>query len=415
MKTIRTINVKGLGHEEKEKLIFPNLEELNIDEDLNIIFDFDPVPLTYMLTARQEFEIKKEKSGPPEWILNIKRTSASVFDGDKKQAFKKLIQEIKEDGSEELKEEAKQIFQGLDAKSLAMIEQDLIREGVSHDEIRESLCDIHLEVIRDALVEKRIDVSSPHPIHTFMEEHKVIVESLKNLTVLLEKLNAKTTFDEMGSDIEGFKEIAHHLVEAESHHQREEDVLFPQINKHDITEPTEIMKLDHVEFLKKKKSLYNFTYNWQDFSFDEYKKNVLELGQFLAKELESHIFKEDNILYQIALQVLTKEEWDEVKKDCDKIGYCCFAPDDQEQTTQNDGKIVELDLRPLPPFERHEKIFRIWDGLKPGETLKITNDHNPKPLWYQFEAEHKGKFEWKYEQEGPDDWIFKIKRLEEVL
>lgn len=411
MKTIRTIDVKGLEHEEKEKLIFPNLEELNISEDLNIIFDFDPVPLTYMLKARQEFEIKYEKKGPPEWILNIIRISTSEFDGDKKKAFKKLIQEIKEDGSDELKEEAKKIFQGLDAKSLALMEQDLIREGVSHDEIRESLCDIHLEVIRDALVEKRIDVTSPHPIHTFMEEHKVIVESLENLTVLLEKLKTKTSFDEMGTDIEGFKEIAHHLVEAESHHQREEDVLFPQINKHEITEPTEIMKLDHVEFLKKKKSLYNFTYNWQDFSFDEYKNNVLELGQFLAKELESHIFKEDNILYQIALQVLTEEEWGEVKRECDKIGYCCFAPEDPEQAAQDHGKIVDLDLRPLPPFERHEKIFRIWAGRKPGETLKITNDHDPKPLWYQFEVEYKGKFEWEYEQEGPKDWIVKIKRL----
>jgi len=411
MGDVKTIDVKGLEHEEKEKLIFPNLEELNISEDLNIIFDFDPVPLMYMLKTRQEFEMKYEKKGPPEWILNIKRTSASIFDRDKKQAFKKLIQEMKEGGSEAIKEEAKKIFQGLDAKSLAMMEQELIREGVSHDEIRENLCDIHLEVIRDALVEKRIDVASPHPIHTFMEEHEVIVESLNNLTKLIEKLKVKNNYDELGSDLEGFKEIAHHLVEAESHHQREEEVLFPKINKHDIIEPTEIMKLDHVEFLKKKKSLYNFTYNWQDFSFDEYKKNVLELGQFLSKELESHIFKENNILYQIALQVLTKEEWDEVKKDCDKIGYCCFSPEDSEQTGPEDGKIVQLDLRPMPPFERHEKIFAIWDGLKPGETLKIINDHDPKPLWYQFEVEHKGKFEWLYEQKGPNDWIVKIQRI----
>ncbi|HCS48028.1 MAG TPA: hemerythrin [Candidatus Aminicenantes bacterium] len=74
-------------------------------------------------------------------------------------------------------------------------------------------------------------------------------------------------------------------------------------------------------------------------------------------------------------------------------------------------KVQTLDLRPMPPFERHDKIFQSWEGLKPGETLRIINDHDPKPLHYQFEAEQKGKYEWEYEQQGPKDWIVKIKRV----
>jgi uncharacterized protein (DUF2249 family) len=74
-------------------------------------------------------------------------------------------------------------------------------------------------------------------------------------------------------------------------------------------------------------------------------------------------------------------------------------------------RVQTLDLRPLLPYERHEKIFKAWDGLQTGETLRIINDHNPKPLYYHFEAEQKGKFQWEFEQEGPKDWIFKIKRV----
>jgi uncharacterized protein (DUF2249 family) len=70
-----------------------------------------------------------------------------------------------------------------------------------------------------------------------------------------------------------------------------------------------------------------------------------------------------------------------------------------------------LDLRSMPPFERHGRIYQLWEGLKPGETLRIINDHDPKPLHYQFEAEQKGKYEWEYEQQGPTDWIVKIKRV----
>jgi uncharacterized protein (DUF2249 family) len=70
-----------------------------------------------------------------------------------------------------------------------------------------------------------------------------------------------------------------------------------------------------------------------------------------------------------------------------------------------------LDLRLMRPAERHEKIFQKWDNLKPGQTLKIINDHDPKPLRYQFEAEYTDMFEWEYEQQGPVDWIVNIKRI----
>ncbi len=61
----------------------------------------------------------------------------------------------------------------------------------------------------------------------------------------------------------------------------------------------------------------------------EFNRKVVELGEYLPQELQSHIFKEDNILYQIALQVLSPEDWVEVKRLCDELGYCCFTPGDR--------------------------------------------------------------------------------------
>jgi uncharacterized protein (DUF2249 family) len=77
-----------------------------------------------------------------------------------------------------------------------------------------------------------------------------------------------------------------------------------------------------------------------------------------------------------------------------------------------EGKgIHTLDLRPMRPWHRHEKIFRIWQTLNPGQILRIINDHDPKPLRHQFELHEKMKYEWEYEQSGPKDWIVKIKRV----
>ena len=122
----------------------------------------------------------------------------------------------------------------------------------------------------------------------------------------------------------------------------------------------------------------------------------------------TRITPREDILYQIALQTLTPERWEKVKRECDKIGYCCFTPEDQKK---EESQMVELDLRSIMPFERHELIFQKWNALKPGETLQITTDHDPKPLRYQFEAEYKDHFEWEYLQKGPKDWIVKIKRV----
>lgn len=406
MNAVRTIDVKGLGHVEKEGLIFPGIEALQTNETARIVVEFNPLPLVYVLKAQGEFNIAYEKEGPDEWVLRVTRIAPKE---DKKEQFKELLKELKEsEVSAEAKEKAKKLLQAVDAKTLGIMEQELIREGISHEEIRKSLCDIHLGILRDSLVAKKQEVSAPHPVHTFMEEHKIILQSLNELASLGERLRGITTFEAMGPDREKLKDVAHHLVEAESHHQREEEVLFPQLEKHDIVEPPQIMKMDHVEFRKRKQDLYQMAHNSQDYDFPAFKTKVIELGEYLSKELESHIFKEDNILYQIALQVLTPEEWEKVKKDCDKIGYCCFTPGDQREEGE---KMVELDLRSIMPFERHELIFEKWASLKPGETLKIINDHDPKPLHYQFEAEYKNQYEWEYEQKGPKDWIVKIKRV----
>ena len=74
------------------------------------------------------------------------------------------------------------------------------------------------------------------------------------------------------------------------------------------------------------------------------------------------------------------------------------------------SKTETLDVRTIPPGERFEKIIGIWNVLKPGDILKITNDHDPKPLRHHFATQQPGKYQWEYEREGPVEWIVKITR-----
>ncbi|MGH9171845.1 MAG: DUF2249 domain-containing protein [Acidimicrobiales bacterium] len=69
-----------------------------------------------------------------------------------------------------------------------------------------------------------------------------------------------------------------------------------------------------------------------------------------------------------------------------------------------------LDVRDLPPAQRHETIFASYDALGAGDGFVLVNDHDPKPLRYQFEAEHADEFTWDSIEAGPELWRARIGR-----
>lgn len=71
----------------------------------------------------------------------------------------------------------------------------------------------------------------------------------------------------------------------------------------------------------------------------------------------------------------------------------------------------ELDVRREEPRRRHELIFETFIGLPVGDSYVLVNDHDPKPLRYQFEAENAGEFSWEYLEEGPEIWRVRIGRV----
>jgi uncharacterized protein (DUF2249 family) len=70
--------------------------------------------------------------------------------------------------------------------------------------------------------------------------------------------------------------------------------------------------------------------------------------------------------------------------------------------------MIELDVRPIPPRDKHQRIFALLAALEPGDLLRITNDHDPVPLRYQLEAERPGAFGWTYRDSGPELWVVDI-------
>lgn len=70
-----------------------------------------------------------------------------------------------------------------------------------------------------------------------------------------------------------------------------------------------------------------------------------------------------------------------------------------------------IDARDYAPNDKHVKIFEMFFSLQPNESMLLVNDHDPKPLYYQFVMEYPDAFTWDYQTKREDLYEVIIKRL----
>lgn len=69
----------------------------------------------------------------------------------------------------------------------------------------------------------------------------------------------------------------------------------------------------------------------------------------------------------------------------------------------------QLDARKIEPRFKHPTIFETFNKLQSGESFILINDHDPRPLRFQFIAGHgEDSFSWHYLKKGPGEWRIRI-------
>lgn len=242
-----------------------------------------------------------------------------------KEIIRDLIKQLHEGKNpEEIKTEFQSVLRNVSPAEIAQIEQELVNEGMSQEELRR-LCDVHLAIFRENLDKQKVEVALDHPIHVFMKEHEIILQHLEELKSLVQKVGAAERFEGVSEEIRRLKHVAEHLMEVEKHNVREENVLFPYLQKHGITEPPAIMWAEHNELKEKKKQLLELLRAHDTLAFQDFAKRLADTGSYITEALSNHIYKENHILYPAALQTIKDGEWKEIKEQCDELGYCCFT------------------------------------------------------------------------------------------
>ncbi|RKY79337.1 DUF438 domain-containing protein [candidate division KSB1 bacterium] len=261
---------------------------------------------------------------------------------NQKEKLKELLRRLhKGENIRVLKQELKQILGSASPLLISQVEQELLNEGLPREQLRQ-LCEVHLELFSKGLESEKIQVPSSHPVHTFMEEHQFITNVLQQALPLMRKIIASNNYDKVEQEAQKLKDITETLLEFENHNIREENALFPYLEKHGVTEPPAIMWAEHNDFRDKKKKLFALLENFIQAEFSSAKQEIEKLVIQLVEGLPNHFFKENNILYPTALKLLSEQEWSEIKESCDELGYTSFVSERPKQGTERSTKQTVL-------------------------------------------------------------------------
>ena len=197
----------------------------------------------------------------------------------KKEVLKKLIKKLHEGADlEQIKKEFKDSVGEISVTEISKVEEELIKDGMAPEKIHK-LCDVHIALLRESLEKEEILTAPGHPVHILMQEHKILLKFADDLRKIAQEIK-----DKEKNVIEQLKHIEEHLKASQSHYSREENVLFPYLEKHGITQPPAMMWMDHDKIREIEKNLYKIIDSCEKTEFQDFAK-ILKISAIALAEM----------------------------------------------------------------------------------------------------------------------------------
>ena len=279
----------------------------------------------------------------------------------RQKVLKELIAELHEGKSvDEVKARFEKLIQGVSPSEISEMETALIMEGMPVEEIQR-LCDVHAAVFKGSIEEihrpQKPEETPGHPVHTLRLENCEI-ENLINNRIKPHIESLKVT-----GGPENIKRLAEDfevLWEIDKHYSKKENLLFPYMEKYEITAPPKVMWGVDDEIRAAVKEIRKLLADGGG-----EKAQIAEKAGDAVNRITEMIFKEENILFPMVLDTLAEDEWLKIAEESSEIGYCMIQPKEdwkparvnvEEKVAENGGipsnnGFIKFDAGILSPEE----------------------------------------------------------------
>jgi len=249
-----------------------------------------------------------------------------------------------------LKRRFLELIRDVAPSEIANMEQRLISEGMPEEEVKR-LCDVHVEVFRESLEDKVVPgLPAGHPVHTYMLENR-------RAEAIIGQIQAVHDIRKEKEQLAVFLET---LSLLNLHYTRKENQLFPILEAHGVSGPSKVMWALHDDIRQMLKEVT--ARGREDLSTP---KEI----QALTHMISDMIYKEEHILFPMALETLGDSDWAKVREGEEEIGYAWIQP------TEGWKPSGETYQEKLPP----EKIgsLTLDTGLLTAEQINLLLTHLP--------------------------------------
>ena len=254
----------------------------------------------------------------------------------RREKLKALIKELHAGATvEDVKDRFKKEFGGVTTTEISQMEQELVSEGLPIEEVQK-LCDVHASVFDGSIedIHPKTDNAqiSGHPVYIFSLENDAIEEVIKkeimpHIDVL------KNGFDNTAVLMLriGFERLS----TIDVHYSRKENILFPMLEKHDITAPPKVMWGIDDEIRKEIKEVLSIL---SEKSFD--RNELIQKAESTATKTSEMVFKENNILIPLMNTTFSLVEWYNIDKAQREFGLCLIEAQEDWDIKAEDVKDV---------------------------------------------------------------------------
>lgn len=254
--------------------------------------------------------------------------SEYINNNEKKlELLKEKIRQIDSEKDTELvKQELEKLFKEVSHADVVKVEQELVEEGIDKDKMLE-LCDLHTAALRGLINPESKKTEIPgHPVHTMKKENQAIKRELEFIQSLVDQI---TNSEDATNVSELFLKIRtgiNNLMDVEKHYSRKENLLFPFLEKYNITGPSTVMWGKHDQIRGLLKNCIEVLKSTAEINAEDGKAIIEFVVTPATKLIDEMIYKEETILFPMALDSLSDEDWYQVYNQSDEIGFCLFAP-----------------------------------------------------------------------------------------
>ena len=275
---------------------------------------------------------------------------------NRKKLLKHLILQLHEGiAPDQVRNQLIEVMQKVPYGVVVEVEQELIREGLPEEEVIK-LCDVHSKVLEGNIDHSGAkEIPKGHPIDTFQKENIELTNVCTQLKAILSDRE-----DDLENYLNKIKGNFNALMDVDKHYQRKENLLFPFLEKKNITGPPKVMWAKHDEIREKLKAAIEAASINVTSNFDDFDSSLEFLFKPAIEAVEDMIMKEEEILLPMTMDMLTNLEWYEIYLQTNEIGYCLYDPQIEwkpegveisKTASENKGDLIQL---PSGSFTAHE-------------------------------------------------------------